>query len=192
MEWVRRIFRAQSLDEERTLMLNAEEWPIACKVNFGPTTELGEPVASAPAKVWREQLAQVADLGFKYIDPMDDWVPLADLDAGRFAQFRQVLTDTHLSVAAISIGRHSIVDVDRGRENLQTIHRTIDRAAELGASVVDLGFMQALTPAQRGHCGSGLPRATMMTRRFVRWPSNAFGSLPTTRSAGDRAEPRDV
>lgn len=150
VEWVRRIFRAQSLDEERTLMLNAEEWPIACKVNFGPTTELGEPVASAPAKVWREQLAQVADLGFKYIDPMDDWVPLADLDAGRFAQFRQVLTDTHLSVAAISIGRHSIVDVDRGRENLQTIHRTIDRAAELGASVVDLGFMQALTPAQRG------------------------------------------
>ncbi|CEI31178.1 sugar phosphate isomerase/epimerase family protein [Propionibacterium freudenreichii] len=129
-------------------MTTADGWPIACKINFGGKTEDGTPVADAPASAWRDQLIQVAELGFDYIDPMDDWVPIADLSPERYAEFKQTLSDTGLRVAAISIGRNSVVDVQHGERNVATIHRTIERAADLGASIVNIGFQQALTPAQ--------------------------------------------
>jgi len=56
-------------------MYTADGWPIAAKISYGPYTEDGQLAAEAPASVWREQLAQVAELGYRYIDPMDDWVP---------------------------------------------------------------------------------------------------------------------
>lgn len=130
-------------------MTTAEAWPIACKINFGGFTEDGTPIAEASADAWREQLIQVAELGFNYIDPMDDWVPVADLGPERYAEFKQVLADTGLRVAAISIGRNSVVDVEHGERNVATIHRTIDRAADLGATIVNIGFQQAITPAQQ-------------------------------------------
>lgn len=129
-------------------MTTADGWPIACKINFGGKAEDGTPIADAPASAWRDQLIQVAELGFDYIDPMDDWVPIADLSAERYAEFKRVLLDTGLRVAAISIGRNSVVDVNHGERNVATIHRTIDRAADLGATIVNIGFQQALTPAQ--------------------------------------------
>lgn len=129
-------------------MTTADGWPIACKINFGGNTEDGTPIADAPASAWRDQLIQVAELGFDYIDPMDDWVPIADLGPERYAEFKQTLSDTGLRVAAISIGRNSVVDVQHGERNVATIHRTIERAADLGASIVNIGFQQALTPAQ--------------------------------------------
>lgn len=130
-------------------MTTAEAWPIACKINFGGFTEDGTPIAEASADAWREQLIQVAELGFNYIDPMDDWVPVAELGPERYAEFKQVLADTGLRVAAISIGRNSVVDVEHGERNVATIHRTIDRAADLGATIVNIGFQQAITPAQQ-------------------------------------------
>lgn len=129
-------------------MKTADAWPIACKINFGGTAEDGTPIAEAPAQAWRDQLIQVAELGFDYIDPMDDWVPVADLSPERYAEFKGVLSDTGLRVAAISIGRNSVVDVEHGERNLATIHRTIERAADLGAGIVNIGFQQALTAEQ--------------------------------------------
>lgn len=130
-------------------MYTADGWPIACKMNFGPTAEDGTPIAEAPVGVWRDQLEQVAELGFTCFDPMDDWIPIADLSEDRYRDFKKLLTETGLSVAAISIGRNSIVDVDHGERNLATVHRTIDRAADLGATIVDIGFLQGLKPAQQ-------------------------------------------
>lgn len=130
-------------------MFSADDWPIACKVAFGPMADDGTPIELASVAVWRDQLAQVAELGFSHIDPMDDWVPVADLSEQRFGEFRGLVDELGLSVAAISIGRNSVVDVADGERNLATIHRTIDRAAELGATIVNIGFQQALTPAQK-------------------------------------------
>jgi L-ribulose-5-phosphate 3-epimerase len=129
-------------------MHTADGWPIAAKISFGSVAEDGTPIADAPVAVWRDQLEQVADLGFKCLDPMDDWIPIADLSEERYAQFKGVLDETGLSVAAISIGRNSVIDTERGDENLARIHRTIDRAADLGAGFVNCGFHQDLTPAQ--------------------------------------------
>lgn len=130
-------------------MYTAEDWPIACKVNFGPRAEDGTPIGEASTEVWRDQMLQMAELGFKHIDPMDDWIPVADLSEERFSEYKDLLDEVGLKTAAISIGRNSVVDVANGERNVATIHRTIDRAAELGATIVNIGFQQALTPAQK-------------------------------------------
>jgi sugar phosphate isomerase/epimerase len=130
-------------------MFTAEGWPIAAKMSFGPLTEDGDPIGEAPVDIWRDQLLQVAELGFRWIDPMDDWVPIADLSKERFEEFKGVLKEVGLSVAAISIGRNSVVDKQHGDENLLRVHRTIERAAELGAGYVNVGFLEELRPAQK-------------------------------------------
>lgn len=130
-------------------MYTADEWPIACKASFGPVAEDGTPIIEAGPKIWYDQMLQMAELGFTCIDPMDDWLPMADLTEGQLRTYTELLADTGLRTAAISIGRNSVVDVEHGERNLRTIHRTIDRAAELGAAVVNIGFQQALTQAQK-------------------------------------------
>lgn len=130
-------------------MYTAENWPIACKINFGSRAEDGTPISIAPVRVWEDQLTQVAELGFTAIDPMDDWIPVADLSPKRFGEFQQLLDKLGLRMAAISIGRNSVVDRENGARNLATIHNTIDRAADLGATIVNIGFQQALTEAQQ-------------------------------------------
>lgn len=130
-------------------MYTAEGWPIAAKMSWGPVTDDGAPIADAPAEVWREQLIQVAELGFTCFDPMDDWVPVADLSASRYEEFKGLLKETGLSITAISIGRNSVVDAQNGDENLARIHRTIERASDLGAGFVNIGFLEDLVPAQK-------------------------------------------
>ncbi|WP_172119474.1 sugar phosphate isomerase/epimerase family protein [Actinomyces faecalis] len=130
-------------------MYTADGWPIAAKISYGPYTEDGQLAAEAPASVWREQLSQVAELGYRYIDPMDDWVPIGDISDERFAELKEVLDDLDLRIIAISIGRNSVIDTERGDENLAMVHRTIDRGAELGAKFVNVGFLQELYPAQK-------------------------------------------
>ena len=131
------------------IVYTPENWPIACKINFGSHAEDGTPIGIAPVSVWEDQLTQVAELGFTTIDPMDDWIPVAELSPKRFEEFQQVLEKLGLRVAAISIGRNSVVDRENGARNLATIHDTIDRAADLGATIVNVGFQQALTDAQQ-------------------------------------------
>lgn len=130
-------------------MYTAENWPIAAKMNFGPRAEDGTPIGEAPTSVWRDQMQQVVELGMTCFDPMDDWVPIADLSDERFAEFTAIVAELGLSVPAVSIGRNSVVDANRGEQNLATIHRTIDRAAELGATILNIGFQQDLYPAQK-------------------------------------------
>ncbi|MFT8396512.1 sugar phosphate isomerase/epimerase family protein [Propionibacterium sp.] len=130
-------------------MYTPETWPIACKMNFGPIAEDGTPISIAPIRVWEDQLNQVAELGFTQIDPMDDWIPIAELSPKRFEEFQALLDKVGLGVAAISIGRNSVVDKEHGLRNLATIHATIDRAADLGATIVNVGFQQGLTDAQK-------------------------------------------
>lgn len=129
-------------------MYTAENWPIAAKMNFGNRTHDGVKMNDADISEWRECFQQIVDLGFTAYDPIDDWIELANLSETRFAEFKNLAQEMDLECPAISIGRRSIVDVENGERNLDFVHRTIERAAELGAEIVDIGFMQALTPAQ--------------------------------------------
>ncbi|MFI2364134.1 sugar phosphate isomerase/epimerase family protein [Promicromonospora sp. NPDC019610] len=130
-------------------MRTAENWPIAANMlSFGSTTADGTPNVDAPAEAWRDQLQQVADLGFTHVDPTDAWLSIGELTDGRFAELLAVLKEAGLSVPSVSTTRRSVIDAARGEDYLRFGHTIIDRAPELGAEVVNFGFMQALKPAQ--------------------------------------------
>lgn len=105
--------------------------------------------------MWARQLRQVRELGFDYIDPTDAWVPLAALSDDRVEEFRTVLNDEGLAISSISMTRNSVVDVENGTQNLADAHRLIDLAPSFGATIVNTGFMQAITPNRASTFGSG-------------------------------------
>ncbi|AMO62386.1 xylose isomerase-like protein [Mycolicibacterium phlei] len=130
-------------------MYTAQTWPIAANMlGFGNRAPDGGHIKDAPAKVWASQLRQVRELGFDHIDPTDAWVPLAALSDRRIEEFRTVLQDEGLAISSISMTRNSVVDVQNGEKNLADAHRLIDLAPSFGATIVNTGFMQALTPEQ--------------------------------------------
>lgn len=53
-----------------------------------------------------------------------------------------------LSLASISMTRNSVVDVEHGEANLADAKRFVEIAPSFEVSLVNTGFMQALTPAQ--------------------------------------------
>ncbi|WP_425003010.1 sugar phosphate isomerase/epimerase family protein [Mycolicibacterium sp. S3B2] len=130
-------------------MHSAHTWPISANMlSFGNRAPDGGHIKDAPATVWASQLRQVRELGFDYIDPTDAWVPLAALSDARVDEFGTVLSDEGLAISSISMTRNSVVDVEHGEQNLTDAHRLIDLAPTFGATIVNTGFMQAITPAQ--------------------------------------------
>ncbi|QFS94437.1 Xylose isomerase-like TIM barrel [Mycobacterium sp. THAF192] len=133
-------------------MYSAHTWPISANMlSFGNRAPDGGHIKDAPAAVWASQLRQVRELGFDYIDPTDAWVPLAALSDARIGEFSAALSDEGLAISSISMTRNSVVDVERGEQNLADAHRLIDLAPSFGATIVNTGFMQAITPAQSEH-----------------------------------------
>lgn len=130
--------------------LTAANWPIGANMlSFGNTAPDGTPMQEAPARVWASQLRQVKELGIDQIDPTDAWLPLAKLSDARLGEFEQVLADESLSLASISMTRSSVVDREHGETHLADAHRFIDIAPRFGVPVLNIGFMQALTPEQQ-------------------------------------------
>lgn len=130
-------------------MYTAETWPIAANMLSFVTASPGQgPLVDAPATVWASHLRQAHELGFTHIDPTDAWVPLARLSDARLEEFRRVLDGEGLAIPCISMTRSSVVDAVHGDTNLADAHRFIDLAPSFGATVVNIGFMQALTPEQ--------------------------------------------
>ena len=117
-------------------------------LGFGNRAPDGGHIKDAPSTVWASHLRQVRELGFGYIDPTDAWVPLAALSDERVEEFRTVLGEEGLAISSISMTRNSVVDVANGEQNLADAHRLIDLAPTFGATIVNTGFMQAVTPEQ--------------------------------------------
>jgi sugar phosphate isomerase/epimerase len=131
------------------MVFTPETWPIAANMlSFGNTAPDGTPLLDAPAAVWLAHLDEVAAMGFTHVDPTDAWVSIGELSDQRFAEFAEAVTASGLAVPSISTTRRSVVDAADGARYLAIGHKVIDRAAHLGATIVNFGFMQALTPAQ--------------------------------------------
>lgn len=131
-------------------VLTAENWPIGANMlAFGNTAPDGSPLQDASSTLWASQLRQVKELGVDQVDPTDAWLSLARLSDERLREFQRVLDGEGLSLSSISMTRSSVVDVEHGEENLRDAHRFLEIAPHFGASVVNIGFMQALTPAQK-------------------------------------------
>lgn len=129
--------------------LTRENWPIAAGLlQFSNVTADGRPVAEAPDQ-WSTDLAEVADAGFDNVEIGDVWVRTGDLDTVRLTELRRVAAERGLSIPSVAVIRNSVIDPDHGEDNLVYGHRTVDAAAELGASVVSFGLHRALTEEQR-------------------------------------------
>lgn len=124
-------------------MTAASAWPIAAAMLPFSSQQDADPA------VWAASLAQVARAGFRFVDPTDSWLRVADLDAARLTEFREVVADAGLTVPAISTARRSVIDPRDADGNLAYSHRVIDTAAALGARHVSVSLMRPLTPAQR-------------------------------------------
>lgn len=128
----------------------AESWPIGANMlPFGNTAPDGRPMQEASSAVWASQLRQVKELGVDQVDPTDAWLPLAKLSDARVEEFRSVLDGEGMALSSISMTRSSVVDIADGPTHLRDAHRFIDIAPSFGVTVVNTGFMQALTPEQR-------------------------------------------
>lgn len=103
----------------------------------------------APPDTWLDQLAEVAYEGFTHVDLTDGWVRAGDLDPARRRELAEVLRTVGLDPIALSAIRRSVIDPERGEDNLAYSHRTIDAAAELGCRIVSVGLHRPLLPAQR-------------------------------------------
>ena len=130
-------------------VLTNRSWPIAAAMlPFPATLPDGSSVQDQPAEGWADALGEVAREGFEHVDPTDTWLRIADLSPQRRQEFCDVVRDAGLSVPAVSTSRRSVIDPDDGDDNLAYCHRVVDAAAEVGASVVSVGFFRPLAPAQ--------------------------------------------
>lgn len=125
----------------------SETWPIAAKMAFGTKARNGEPIEKHPVE-WRRQLETVSKLGYSAFDPTDVWLPFWAMSDDDTAELLGVADEFDLSIPSLSMGRRSVVDVNRGEENLEMSYTVVDFAKKCGASVVNVGFMQDLTPEQ--------------------------------------------
>ncbi len=131
-------------------VLTARDWPIAAAMNqFPPTGPDGTATQDQSAGRWAATLTEVREAGYTEFDPMDSWLRLADLTRERLREFTDVVADVGLTIPAVSTSRRSPVDPAGAEENMAYLHRAVDVAAAVGASVVSVGFFRELTPDQQ-------------------------------------------
>lgn len=125
----------------------SETWPIAAKMAFGNRASNGEPIERHPAE-WRRQMQMVRRLGYTAFDPTDVWVPFWNFSEAEEVDLLAFAHELGLSIPAVSMGRRSVVDREHGAKYLEMSMQFVDFAERCGASVVNVGFMQDLTPEQ--------------------------------------------
>lgn len=128
----------------------AQSWPIAAAmINFS-VAETDPSVQDAPAEGWAATLRQVRRAGFDHLDPTDSWLRVADLSSERRREFASVVAETGLAMVSLSTARRSVIDPERGEQNLAYCHRVLEVCAELGIGTVSFGLLPTLTPRQQG------------------------------------------
>ena len=128
----------------------AETWPIAtCLHGFRAVGRDGTAMHDAPAEVWDDMFAQVADVGFTLAELADSHVRPADLEPSRRDEFLAVAQSHGVGIPSVHLQRQSVIMPGQEERNLEYAHRTIDAAAEWGMEVFSTGLHQPFSEAQR-------------------------------------------
>jgi len=128
----------------------AETWPIAtCLHGFRTVGRDGTAMHDAPAEVWDDMFAQVADVGFTLAELADSHVRPADLEASRRDEFLAIAQSHGVGIPSVHLQRQSVIMPGHEERNLEYAHRTIDAAAEWGMDVFSTGLHQPFSQAQR-------------------------------------------
>lgn len=127
-----------------------QTWPVgAAMLQFPGDRPAGGSLTDGGPEDWRPALREVALAGFEHVDLTDSWVRPGDLSPRQLEQLTATATDLGLAFSAISVTRRSVIDPERGEENLDYALRTLDAAAALGVRTVCLGLHRPLTPEQQ-------------------------------------------
>lgn len=130
--------------------LHAANWPIAAGLlQFPATTRSGRDVRALGPLEWKRSLDEVAQVGFDHVELTDGWLKPGDLSLPELAGLRDAAEAAGLAIPSVALIRRSVLDVTDGQGNLAYSHRSIDAAAELGASVVSVGLHEPLSAEQR-------------------------------------------
>ncbi|MCI2957379.1 sugar phosphate isomerase/epimerase [Agromyces atrinae] len=128
----------------------ADTWPIAtCLHGIPAVGRDGTPFHDAPAEVWDDAFAQVERVGFTLAELADSHIRPADLEPSRREEFLAIAAAHGVAIPSVHVQRQSVIQPDRGEQNLAYAHRTIDAAAEWGMSVFSTGLHQPFTAAQK-------------------------------------------
>lgn len=131
-------------------MFTAETWPIAtCLHGFQAADRNGLAMHDAPAEVWDDMFAQIADVGFNLAELADSHVRPADLEPARRDEFLSIAESHGVGIPSVHLQRQSVIMPGHEDRNLEYAHRTIDAAAEWGMSVFSTGLHQPFSEAQR-------------------------------------------
>lgn len=128
----------------------AETWPIAtCLHGFPPVDARGMSMHDAPAEVWDDMFAEIADVGFSLAELADSHVRPADLEPARRDEFLSIARSHGIGVPSVHLQRRSVIMPGHEQANLAYAHRTIDAAAEWGMRVFSTGLHQPFSDAQK-------------------------------------------
>lgn len=122
---------------------DATQWPITAAMIWAA------PAAGTGPDRWRRDLEEVRRCGYDQVDPTDSWLAVAELAPAERGEFGALVAELGLGMPALSTARRSVVDPERGDEELAYLHRVIDAAAELRIPLVSMGTFRPLTEAQR-------------------------------------------
>ena len=128
----------------------AEEWPIAtCLLGVPPIGRDGVAAQDAPVEAWAAIFEDVAAEGFRLAELTDGLIRAGDLEPARRRELVDVAREQGVGIPALHIQRSSVIMPGREVANLAYAHRSIDAAAEMGASVYSTGLHRPFTEAQR-------------------------------------------
>jgi sugar phosphate isomerase/epimerase len=131
-----------------TLPHAADEWPIAACMHAFPAQRADGTLHDAPAEVWDDMFAQIAETGFTVAEMADTHVRIADLSPSRRDEFLAIAASHGVRLPSVHVSRSSIIMPGHEEENLRYAHRSIDAAAECGMQVFSTGLHQPFSPAQ--------------------------------------------
>ncbi len=132
------------------MIRSAAEWPIAAAMlQFPAVDRHGTSTADADASDWQASFEEIRSTGFDLVEVNDNWLRVGDLAPRRLDELTAAARAASVDLTSVCIVRSSVIDPDRGLENLAYTHRTLEAAAHMGAKTVSMGFHRPLTAEQR-------------------------------------------
>jgi sugar phosphate isomerase/epimerase len=143
--------RAQlyAIDLPLKLPHSPANWPIgAAMLQFPSVTATGKTVREAGPERWFTDFTSITAEGFQQVEVPSTWLPIGEMEKSEHEDLKAVLKDVGLSICGTSVARRSIIEKNKGDENLALTHRAIDAAAAVGSPLVCLGLHEELQQSQ--------------------------------------------
>lgn len=121
---------------------------VAGMVKAPNTLDSGAPLISGSHSDIAAVLSSFAELGFENVEVHQGWVPFPDFDVEQSLKFRKALTVSGVAAPSFTVARRSILDPERGAENLDYTLKALEVVSDFEAQYLCVGLHPELTMAQ--------------------------------------------